>query len=155
MGMFGNQHAFSGKCALLSRDDFTREHIERFFGIQGAQMQSTKVERLKLLHETFWRMAEAGIAQFFKGGDDLPAPPCAGCRDPSETEYESVFGFHRINVVEAAAWSRELVACAAVLAPNRDTTYPKNKIYDLFYLCGIKSLHWRCRAHVRHRWAGA
>ena len=155
LGMFGNQHAFSGKCALWSRDEFTREHIERFFGIQGAQMQSTKVERLKLLHETFWRMAEAGIAQFLKGGDDLPTPPCAGCRDPSESEDESVFGFHRINVVEAAAWSRELVACAAVLAPNRDTTYPKNKIYDLFYLCGIKSLHWRCRAHVRHRWAGA
>ena len=155
LGMFGNQHAFSGKCALWSRDAFTREHIERFFGIQGAQMQSTKVERLKLLHETFWRMAEAGIAQFLKGGDDLPTPPCAGCRDPSESEDESVFGFHRINVVEAAAWSRELVACAAVLAPNSDTTYPKNKIYDLFYLCGIKSLHWRCRAHVRHRWAGA
>ena len=158
LSMFGNQHAFSSECALWSREEFTCAHIHSFFGMQSAQMQSTKVERLKLLHETFWRMAEAGIAEFFKGdfkGEDNPSkPPCAACRNPWETEYESVFGFHRINVVEAAAWSRELVACGAALASNKDTTYPKNKVYDLFQMCGIKP-HWRCLAYAQHRWAGA
>ena len=134
--MFGTQHALAGECALLSREEFTSAHIRRFFGMTKIQMQSTKVHRLKLLHETFLRMAEAGIAEFFKGEDD------------------SVFGFYKICVVEFAAWSRELVACGNALESNKETTYPKNKVYDLFQMCGIKPV-WRGLAYAQKRWTFA
>lgn len=57
-------------------------------------------------------------------------------------------------MIEFAAWSRELVACGNALESNKETTYPKNKVYDLFQMCGIKPV-WRGFAYAQKRWTFA
>ena len=138
--MFGQHHVLSGQCALCSRKEFTSERIHTFFDMQSTKMQCTKVERIIDLHETFLKMAETGIAQFFRD---------------EHTQQGSVFGFHKINVVEPAAWSRELVACGTALESNKETTYPKNKVYELFQLCGIKAQCWRSLIYHPRQWRDA
>ena len=81
------------------------------------------------LHETFLQMSETGVAHFCK----------------KEGNDASVFGFCRVNVLEAAAWSRELTICGAALASNKEATDPKKRVYDLFSMCGLKAISWTRR----------
>ena len=136
--MFGDHRILTRKCALISREEFTSQHVHAFFGCR--RMQKTKVERIKSLHETFLQMSETGVAHF--------------CKD--EGKDASVFGFCRVNVLEAAAWSRELTICGAALASNKEATDPKKRIYDLFSMCGLKAISWTRRlsevGRVPSRW---
>ena len=136
--MFGEHRILSRKCALISRDEFTSQHVYAFFRCR--RMQKTKVERIMALHETFLQMSETGVAHFFK----------------EEGNDASVFGFCRVNVLEAAAWSRELTICGAALASNKEATDPKKRVYDLFSMCGLKAISWTRRlsdvGQVPPRW---
>ena len=105
--MFGEHRILSRKCALISRDEFTSQHVYAFFRCR--RMQKTKVERIMALHETFLQMSETGVAHFFK----------------EEGNDASVFGFCRVNVLEAAAWSQEGLARGAAGARAAPTRGPQ------------------------------